>query len=178
MFCSGEALPAHLRDRFRQVLNVELHNLYGPTEVSGDATYWQCADEPGQTSVPIGRPVWNIRLHVLDAGLRPVPAGTEGELYLAGVQLGRGYLNRPGLTAERFVGNPYGPPGSVMYRTGDLARWRPDGVVDYICRSDFQVKIRSQRIELREIKAVLTRYPGVAHVLVDAGVDHRGERRL
>ena len=178
VFCSGEALPAHLCDRFRQILDVDLHNLYGPTEASVDVTYWQCADAPGQTAVPIGRPVWNTQLHVLDDGLRPVSVGAEGELYLAGVQLARGYLNRPGLTAERFVASPFGPPGSRMYRTGDLARWRPDGVLDYIGRSDFQVKIRGQRIELGEIEAVLAEHPGVARALVDVVTDHRGEPRL
>ncbi|GAA4238441.1 hypothetical protein GCM10022254_54400 [Actinomadura meridiana] len=178
VICSGEALPARLCARFREILDVGLHNLYGPTEASVDVTYWKCDHEPGQTSIPIGGPVWNTRLHVLDADLRPVPVGTEGELYLAGAQLARGYLNRPSLTAERFVADPFGPPGSRMYRTGDLVRWRADGVLDYIGRVDFQVKIRGQRIELGEIEAVLGGHPAVAQALVDAREDHRGERRL
>ncbi|GDY63043.1 hypothetical protein SAV14893_024360 [Streptomyces avermitilis] len=142
--CSGEALPVELADRFTASLpGVPLHNLYGPTEASVDVTYWEYTPEPGATSVPIGRPVWNTRLYVLDAALRPAAVGETGELYLAGVQLALGYLNRPGLTAERFVADPYGPPGSRMYRTGDLARRRPDGALDYVGRADHQVKIRA-----------------------------------
>ncbi|MFB9840539.1 AMP-binding protein, partial [Actinoallomurus acaciae] len=124
VLCSGEALPAPVAERFRATLGAELHNLYGPTEASVDVTSWQVT-EPGP--VPIGTPVWNTRLLVLDARLRAVPPGVAGELYLAGVQLARGYLGRPGLTAERFVPDPYGGPGERMYRTGDLVRWTGDG---------------------------------------------------
>ncbi|GIH27672.1 hypothetical protein Aph01nite_59820 [Acrocarpospora phusangensis] len=164
VMCSGEALPASLATRFHQVLDARLHNLYGPTEASVDVTAIEI--HPGSDTVPIGRPVWNTQAYVLDAGLRPVPPGATGELYLAGVQLARGYLARPGLTAERFVADPYGPAGTRMYRTGDLARWNPDGSLDFLGRADDQVKIRGFRIELGEIEAVLTRHESVAHATV------------
>jgi amino acid adenylation domain-containing protein/non-ribosomal peptide synthase protein (TIGR01720 family) len=157
--CSGEALPADLVDACLAVLGVAPVNLYGPTEASIEVTSWYC--EPGSSTVPIGLPVWNTELHVLDADFRPVPPGVPGELYLAGVQLARGYHRRTGLTAERFVANPYGPAGSRMYRTGDLVRRTGDGVVEYLGRTDNQVKIRGFRVELGEIESVLARVPGV-----------------
>ncbi|TWP50723.1 amino acid adenylation domain-containing protein [Lentzea tibetensis] len=151
--CSGEALPADVVRDWHELLDVPLHNLYGPTEASVDVTSWETTPDP--LTVPIGRPVWNTALRVLDADLRPVPPGVPGELYLAGVQLARGYLGRPGLTADRFTADPFGPAGSRMYRTGDLAKWRADGTVEYLGRTDHQVKIRGLRIELGEIEAVL-----------------------
>ncbi|WP_086784436.1 non-ribosomal peptide synthetase [Streptomyces caniscabiei] len=164
VMCSGEALPASVAARFHEVLSAELHNLYGPTEASVDVTAGPVL--PGADRVVIGRPVWNTRAYVLDAALRPVPPGVAGELYLAGVQLARGYLDRPGLTAERFVADPYGGPGARMYRTGDLARWRPDGTLDFLGRTDHQVKIRGVRVEPGEIETVLARHQSVAHAVV------------
>ncbi len=127
VFCSGGPLSGELARCFREVLHAEQHNLYGPMEASV-VTSWQVSNAE-RVSVPIGRPVWNTGLRVLDARLRPVPPHVPGDLYVTGVQLARGYLNRPGLTAARFVADPYGPPGSRMYRTGDRARWTADGVM-------------------------------------------------
>ncbi|TLW90608.1 amino acid adenylation domain-containing protein [Saccharomonospora piscinae] len=165
VICSGEALPAELWRRFREVLDAPLYNLYGPTEASVDVTYHRCAPGDVGATVPIGRPVWNTQVHVLGADLRPVPVGAKGELYLGGVQLARGYLNRPELTAERFVGT--GP--SRLYRTGDLARWRRDGTLEYLGRVDDQVKIRGFRVEPGEIEAVLTQHPDVSAAAVVTG---------
>jgi amino acid adenylation domain-containing protein/non-ribosomal peptide synthase protein (TIGR01720 family)/FkbM family methyltransferase len=169
--CSGEALPGDLQSRFFAALpGVALHNLYGPTEAAIDVTAWTCRAVDGDETPPIGAPIWNTRLYVLDAALEPVPAGVSGELYLAGDGLARGYLKRPALSAERFVADPYAPrPGSRMYRTGDLARWRDDGVLDFLGRADDQVKIRGFRIEPGEIEAALAAQSRVAHA---AGVAH------
>ncbi|AVV46997.1 non-ribosomal peptide synthetase [Streptomyces sp. P3] len=169
VLCSGEALPAALAERFHEVLTAELHNLYGPTEAAVDVTAAEVP--PGAGRVTIGRPVWNTRAHVLDAALRTAPPGVAGELYLAGVQLARGYLDRPGLTAERFVADPYGPPGARMYRTGDLARRLPDGTLEFLGRTDHQVKIRGVRVEPGEIEAVVAAHDSVGHVVV---VPHDG----
>ncbi|MBD8481710.1 non-ribosomal peptide synthetase [Pseudomonas coleopterorum] len=169
IICSGEALPAELQRQVLAQTSSELHNLYGPTEAAIDVTAWACREDG--RSVPIGRPIANTQVHILDADLNPVPVGVAGELYIAGINLARGYLSRPALTAERFVANPYGTPGSRMYRSGDLARWRADGAIDYLGRSDHQVKLRGLRIELGEIEAVLLAHPNVQESVVIARDD-------
>ncbi|MFD1149636.1 amino acid adenylation domain-containing protein [Saccharothrix hoggarensis] len=169
--CSGEALSAELRDRFFRGSSARLENLYGPTEAAVDVTYHSCSPDDAEPVVPIGRPVWNTRVHVLDDRMREA---TEGELYLGGAQLALGYLNRPGLTAERFVADPFGPPGARLYRTGDLGRRRPDGAVEYLGRADDQVKIRGMRVELGEVESALAAHPAVARAAVAVHRDGSG----
>ena len=177
--CSGEALPTALADRFHVLLpNAELHNLYGPTEASVDVTAWPAARGTGRGTVPIGGPVWNSRVSVLDMFLRPVPVGVPGELYLSGVQLARGYRGRPGRTADRFVADPFGVPGSRVYRTGDLVRWSAPGVLEFLGRDDGQIKIRGQRVELGEIEAAIAAQPGVGAVVVLLREDRPGVAHL
>ncbi len=182
VICSGEALPFDLQQRFfaRLPAGVELHNLYGPTEAAVDVSAWACTNDGTRTSVPIGRPIANTRLYVLDARLRPVPIGVAGELYIAGVQVGRGYLGRPDLTAERYLPDPYAPatPGARMYRTGDLARHLADGAIEYLGRVDHQIKLRGFRIELGEIEAALVQHPAVREAVVIARREANGEPQL
>ncbi|TJZ73126.1 amino acid adenylation domain-containing protein, partial [Rhodococcus oryzae] len=177
VFASGEALPAQTAASLRRVLpSVRLHNLYGPTEAAVDVTFHEvtAADE---VSVPIGAPVWNTQVFVLDSRLRPVPVGVAGELYLAGVQLARGYVGRADLTSDRFVANPFGGSGARMYRTGDLVTWTAGGELEYIGRTDFQVKLRGLRIELGEIESAMLAHERVAQSVVLVRSDlHSGEQ--
>jgi amino acid adenylation domain-containing protein len=176
ILCGGEALPLDLA---RQLLPraVSLWNMYGPTET----TIWStvCKIEPGDDVVSIGRPIANTQIYLLDPQLQPVPVGVPGELYIGGDGLALGYLNRPELTAERFIPHPFsGEPGARLYKTGDLARYRPDGTIEHLGRLDFQVKLRGYRIELGEIEAVLSEHPAVRQVVVVAREDVPGDKRL
>jgi amino acid adenylation domain-containing protein len=199
VICSGEALPVELQDRFFARLPAALHNLYGPTEAAVDVSAWRCLPVPGQRSVPIGRPIANIQLHVLDTQLCPLPIGVPGELFIGGVGLARGYLDRPNLTAERFVPNPFGDCrlqiadcrldqstlgyrlsaiGYRLYKTGDRARYRPDGAIEYLGRLDNQIKLRGFRIELGEIETLLHQHADVRECAVLARADVPGDTRL
>jgi acyl-coenzyme A synthetase/AMP-(fatty) acid ligase/acyl carrier protein len=171
----GEAVPRELWARLGGLTGTEAYNLYGPTECTVDSLVARVRD----TARPVvGRPVHNARAYVLDAGLAPVPRGITGELYIAGAGLARGYLDQPARTGERFVADPYGPPGTRMYRTGDLARWDRDGNLEYLGRADDQVKIRGFRIEPGEIETVLARHPDVDRALVTVREDRPGHPRL
>lgn len=178
VLCSGEALPADLVVRFQQKFQAELHNLYGPTEASVDVSFWTCLPESTETAIPIGRPIANIALYIFDRQLNPVPVGTPGELHIGGVGLGRGYLKRPELTAEKFIPNPYGQEGSRLYKTGDLVRYRADGNIDYLGRIDHQVKIRGFRIELGEIETRLLEHPDIKEAVVIVQEVRGGDKRL
>ncbi|HET7228641.1 MAG TPA: amino acid adenylation domain-containing protein, partial [Longimicrobium sp.] len=179
VYCSGEALPPALVRRFRELLpHAVLRNWYGPTE-GGEVSCWPCAPGPATGDViPIGFPIANTRLYLLDAAGEPVPMGVAGEMFIGGVALGRGYWNRPALTAERFVPDPFGGSGARLYRTGDLCRWMPGGAVEYLGRNDFQVKIRGFRVELGDIEARLVKHPGVREAAVVAREESPGDRRL
>ena len=179
VICSGEALGVELEERFFKRMGCELHNLYGPTEAAVDVTYWECRAEEGQRTVPIGRPIANTQIYVLDGGMKPVPVGIAGELYIGGVGVGRGYWKRAGLTAEKYVANPFGGEGGGrLYRTGDVARYRGDGAIEYVGRADYQVKIRGFRIELGEIEAALMSQEGVKEAVVVAREEKSGDKRV
>jgi nonribosomal peptide synthetase DhbF len=178
VICSGEALTPDLVRSYRQVLSAPLYNLYGPTEAAVDVTSWDCVDDDTAVTVPIGGPVWNTRLRVLDARLEPAPVGVPGELYLAGVQLARGYHRNAGLTAERFVADPSGPPGERMYRTGDRVRWTAAGHLQYLGRGDDQVKVRGVRIELDEISAALATHPAADRAAASVYRPESGDERI
>ena len=179
VICSGEALPYALQKRFFSRLEAELHNLYGPTEAAVDVTHWACQRRSDRQIVPIGRPVANTQIYLLDGKLEPVPIGVPGELHIGGVQVGRGYLNRSELTVERFIPDPFrNERGARLYKTGDLARYLPDGNIEYLGRLDHQVKIRGNRVELGEIETVLGQYPAVRETIVVAREDVPGEKHL
>ncbi|MGV9639591.1 amino acid adenylation domain-containing protein, partial [Nocardia rhamnosiphila] len=177
VFVIGEALPPETVSAMHAISGAAVHNLYGPTEAAVSITYWQATGQE-TNSVPIGVPQWNSRVYVLDSRLRPVPAGVTGELYLAGDQLARGYVTRPDLSSDRFVANPFAV-SERMYRTGDLVRWQQvDGlpVLEYLGRTDFQVKFRGQRIELGEIESALLAQPVVSQAVVTVAASDLGEQ--
>ncbi|AFZ01575.1 non-ribosomal peptide synthetase [Calothrix sp. PCC 6303] len=190
VICSGEALSWDLQQRFFQSFEAKLHNLYGPTEVSIDVTAWCC--KPGnqesnhENIVPIGRPIANTQIFILDRHLKPVPLGVKGELYIGGLGLARGYLNQPQLTQEKFIPHPFTNLQNLqldgvstrLYKTGDLARYRPDGNIEFLGRIDYQVKIRGNRLELGEIEALLEQHPQVQETVVVARQDIANDLRL
>jgi len=179
VICSGEALTYELQELFFSRLPVALHNLYGPTEASVDVTSWACIPGDPRRVVPIGRPIANTQIYVLNSRLQPVPTGVSGELHLGGVQLARGYHNRPELTAEKFIPDPFSKEsGARLYKTGDLCRFLPDGNVEYLGRIDNQIKIRGFRVELGEIESVLRKHPAVLDTAVVAREDSPGEKRI
>jgi amino acid adenylation domain-containing protein/non-ribosomal peptide synthase protein (TIGR01720 family) len=180
IFAGGEALPPELQERFFARLGADLYNTYGPTEASVDVTHWRCergGDEAGP--VPIGRPIDNLQVYLLDADLQLIPMGLPGELHIGGVGLARGYLNRPELTAEKFIPHPFSQePGARLYKTGDLARYLPDGNLEFLGRIDHQVKLRGFRIELGEVEAALGQHPAVREAVVLLREDDPGAKRL
>jgi amino acid adenylation domain-containing protein len=180
VLCSGEALSHAMQQQFQNELpGVELHNLYGPTEAGVHVTFWQCQPDAHNGIVPIGWPLANTQIYILDQSLRPVPEGAPGELYIAGAGLARGYWNRPELTQERFIVNPFrNTPAARMYKTGDLGRRLAGGAIEYLGRNDYQVKIRGVRIELGEIENQLATLPGIANAVVLAHEDNPGEKRV
>jgi amino acid adenylation domain-containing protein len=180
VICSGEELTPTLQNRcLRALPQARLSNLYGPTEAAIDVTAWECRLQAEDTRVPIGQPIANVRMYVLNAMLQPVPIGAVGEIYIGGAGVGRGYWNRPDLTAERFIADPFATdPSARLYKTGDLGRWRPDGAIEYLGRNDHQVKIRGLRIELGEIETHLARHARVKDAVVVASAAPPVEQRL
>ena len=177
VICSGEALPRELQERFYARQQARLHNLYGPTEAAVDVTYWECERGSERRSVPIGRPIANLEIYILDASLNPAPVGVAGELHIGGIGLARGYAGRPALTAERFIPHPF-KSGERLYQTGDVARFTPGGVIEYLGRMDGQVKIRGNRVELGEIEAALLAHDAVRETVVVARADQGAQPRL
>ncbi|KVO65847.1 non-ribosomal peptide synthetase [Burkholderia ubonensis] len=171
--CSGEALPYDLQQRFFERLDARLYNLYGPTEAAVDVTAWECRRDDPHRNVPIGRPIANARVYIVDAQMQPVPVGVAGELLIGGTPVGRGYHGEPELSAAKFIADPFSAdPHARLYRTGDLARYRADGNIEFLGRIDHQIKLRGLRIELGEIEATLASHPWVdAAVVALRGVD-------
>ncbi len=178
VICSGEALTPDLQSAFFERSPAELHNLYGPTEAAIDVTHWPCVRNDSLEFVPIGRPIANIRLYILDRAGRPTPVGVPGELVIAGIGVARGYVNRPELNARKFVPDPFVPAAGRMYRTGDRCRWLPDGVIEFLGRIDGQVKIRGQRVETGELETALRAHKNVADAAVIARSDNDSATRL
>ncbi len=179
VFCSGEALSYELQQQFFRHSGAAFHNLYGPTEASIDVTAWQCERESDRKIVPIGQPIANTQIYILDRCLQPVPIGVAGELHIGGVGLARGYLNQPALTAEKFIYHSFcAKPAKRLYKSGDLARYLPDGTIEFLGRIDTQVKIRGYRIELGEIEAVLGKHAAVRSSVAMVREDEPGDPRL
>ncbi|TFI53961.1 amino acid adenylation domain-containing protein [Mastigocladus laminosus UU774] len=180
IIASGEALPAQLQQRFFNKLDAQLHNLYGPTEAAVDVTFWQCEKDgvTHQNTVPIGQPIANIQIYLLDQYLNPVPVGITGEVYIGGVGVGRGYLNRPELTAEKFIPNPFSQQTERLYKTGDKARYLANGEIEYIGRIDNQIKLRGFRIELGEIEAIISQYQAVRETVVVVREESEDSKRI
>lgn len=179
LFCSGEALSFDLRTRLLKRLPVALHNLYGPTEAAVDVTHCPCGPDEDLDLIPIGKPIANIRMYIVDQHCNPVPVGVVGELLIGGIGLARGYINRPALTAEKFIPDPFSSePGKRLYKTGDLARYLPDGNIQYLGRIDNQVKIRGFRIELGEIENVILEHPDIVECTVIVQTNSELDKRL
>ena len=179
VMCGGEALPPQLVTRFQSRIGAKLYNVYGPTETIIDSTFWSCEECNPHCAVPIGRPIPNAQVYILDDLLRLLPIGVAGDLYIGGVGMARGYVRRPDLTAEKFIPDPFsGEPGARLYNTGDIARYRPDGNIEFLGRTDHQVKIRGFRIELGEIEGTLEQHPAVLQAIVQPQEVAPGEKRL
>ncbi|MGZ6530041.1 MAG: non-ribosomal peptide synthetase, partial [Tumebacillaceae bacterium] len=179
LFTGAELLPAELKDRLLAVYEGAFINLYGPTEICIDGTYWDTRRTEYTRIVPVGRPIDNMHVYILDKHLQPVPIGVAGELHFGGVGLARGYLNRPEITEEKFIPHPFSQEeGARLYKTGDLARFLPCGNIEFLGRLDFQVKVRGFRIELGEIEATLKQHPSISQALVLARADENGDQSL
>ena len=179
VFCSGEGLPYELQQQFFEAHSAELHNLYGPTEAAIEVSHWACRPDDVRRKVPIGRPTPNSQLHILDRQMQPVPIGVSGELHIGGIQVARGYLRQPELTAEKFIPDPFSDrPGARLYKTGDLTRYLPDGEIEYLGRNDHQIKLRGFRVELGEIESVLCQHVMVKEAVVLCRDDDAKGKRL
>jgi amino acid adenylation domain-containing protein len=179
VICSGEALPAAIKNRFYDKHSAPIYNLYGPTEASIDVTYWECLRNESSVTVPIGYPITRTEIYILNEQYQPVQAGETGEIFISGIGLARGYYARPELTAEKFLPNPYAKdPGSRMYATGDLGSVLPDGSIAYIGRNDSQIKLRGYRIELGEITAAIEEHSGIKQAVTLVREDNPGQKRI